>query len=62
MEKQKMINSLNDSSNEGSKFATKNVTLWTVKQQKTHRTKIIPSNLRHKSLSQIFVIILMHLF
>ena len=59
METQKIINLLNDSSNEESKFATKK---WYVKQQKINTTKTIPSNLRHKVLNQVFVIILMLLF
>ena len=41
METQKIINLFNDSSNEESKFATKNGTLLTVKQQKVNTTKAI---------------------
>ena len=62
METQKITNLLNDSSNEESKFATKNGMLWTVKQQKINITKKILLNLRQKVLNQVFVIILMHLF
>ena len=41
METQKIINLLNDSSNEESKFATKNTMLWTVKPQKINTVKPI---------------------
>ena len=41
METQKIINLLNDSSNEESKFATKNGMLWTVKQLKVNTIKTI---------------------
>ena len=59
METQKIMNLLNDSSNEESKFATKK---WTVKQQKVNTNKVILLNLKQKLLNQVFVIILMHLF
>ena len=62
MKIQKIINLLNDSGNEKSKFATKNGMLQTFKQQKINATKTILSNLRQKVLNQVFVIILMHLF
>ena len=62
MEVQKVINLLNDSNNEESKFATKNRMLQTVTQQKINRAKTILSNLKQKVLNQVFVIILMHLF
>ena len=63
METQKIINLLNDSSNEESKLATKkNSMLYTVKQQKINTTKTLLLNLRQKLLNQVFVIILMHLF
>ena len=57
-----IINLLSDSSNEESKFATKNGMLQTVKQQKVNTTKTIQLNLKQKALNQGFVIILMHLF
>ena len=41
MELQKIINLLNNSSNEESKFATKNGMLETVKQQKINTTRKI---------------------
>ena len=62
METQKIINLLNDSSNEESKFATKNGMSWTVKQQKLNTSKAILLNLKQKLLNQAFVIILMNLF
>ena len=62
MKIQKIINLLNDSGNETSKFATKNGMLQTFKQQKINATKTILSNLRQKVLNQVFVTILMHLF
>ena len=40
METQKIVNLLNSSENEYSKFATKNSTLLTVKQRVTIHTKI----------------------
>ena len=57
METQKIINLLNDSSNEKSKFATKEV-----KQQKGNTTKVFLLSLRQKLLNQVFLIILMSLF
>ena len=62
METQKIINLLNDSGKEESKFAIKNGMLWTIKQQKINKTKIILLNLRQKVLNQVFAILLMHLF
>ena len=59
METQKIMNLLNDSSNEESKFATKK---WTVKQQKVNTNKVILLNLKQKLSNQVFAIILMHLF
>ena len=53
METQKILNLLNDSSNEESKFATKN---------DFATTKTILLNLTQKVLRQVFVVILMHLF
>ena len=41
METEKIINFLNDSSNEESKFATKNGMLYTVKQKKVNTSKTI---------------------
>ena len=61
METQKIINLLNDSSNEESKFATKKWFSWTVKHQKVNASKVM-LNLKQKLLNQVFVIILMHLF
>ena len=58
METQKIINLLNDSSNEESKFAKKMVCY----KQKINTNKTILLNLRQKVLNQVFVIILMHLF
>ena len=58
METQKIINLLNDSSNEESKFATKK---WYVKDsQKVNTGKAILLNLKQKLLNKVFVIILMH--
>ena len=57
METQKIINLLNDSSNEKSKFAIKEV-----KQQKANTTKVFLLSLRQKLLNQVFLIILMSLF
>ena len=62
MEAQKIINFLNDSSNEELKFATKNGMSKTVKQQKVNTNKVILLNLKQKLLPQVFVIILMRLF
>ena len=61
MEAKKIMNLLNDSSNEESKLTTKKM-LYTFKQQKINTTKTIILNFRQKVLSQVFVIILMHLF
>ena len=58
MKTQKIINLLNDSTNEESKFATKNVMLLTVKPKKVNRKKTILLKLRQKELNQVFVIIL----
>ena len=62
METQTIINLLNDSSNEESKFPTKNGILQTVKLQKVNTTKTILLKLRQKVLNQVFVIILWHIF
>ena len=61
METQKIINLLNDSSNEESKFATKK---WYVRNSQTTKGKykLILLNLKQKLLNQVFMIILMHLF
>ena len=61
METQKIINLLNDSSNEDSKFVTKKWFSWPVKHQKVNTSKVM-LNLKQKLLNQVFVIILMHLF
>ena len=53
METQKIINLLNDSSNEESKFATKYSILQTVKQQKINTTKTILSNLKQSTKSSL---------
>ena len=57
---QKIINLLNDSSNEEFKFAAKNGMLQAVKQKKINTIKTILLQMRQKALNQ--VIILMHLF
>ena len=62
MKTQKIINLLNDSSNEESKLLQKNGMSQTVKQQKVNTNKVILLNLKQKLLNQVFVIILMHLF
>ena len=63
METQKIINLLNDSSNEESKLAKKTGMSQTVKQKKIDNiTKIILLNLGQKVLHQVFAIILMLLF
>ena len=62
METQNIINLLNDSSNEESKFATKK---WYVIDSQTAKGKYKQGdllNLKQKLLNQVFVIILMHLF
>ena len=59
---QKIINLLNDSSNEELKFATKK---WYVIDSQTAKGKYKQGdllNLKQKLLNQVFVIILMHLF
>ena len=61
METQNIVTLLNGSENENSKFATKNGMLLTVSQKVILHTKI-QSNLQQSQLSQIFVIILMHIF
>ena len=61
METQKIINLLNDSSNEESKYATKNGMSLTVKQQEANTIKITLLNLKQIVLNQVFVTILMHL-
>ena len=60
METQKIINLLNDLSNEES--LKKNGMLYTVKQQKISTTKKILSHLKQKVLNQVLVIVLMNLF
>ena len=62
METCKIINLLNDSSNEESKFTTKNGMLQTAKKPKENTIKTTLSNLKQKVLNQVFVIILMDLF
>ena len=61
METQKIINFLNDLSNEESKFATKK---WYFIDSQTTKSKYKQgdTNLKQKSLNQVFMIILMHLF
>ena len=60
MEVQKIINLLNDSTNEESKFASKN---WHVIDSQTAKGKYDQNNsIRQKVLNQAFVIIFMHLF
>ena len=62
METQKIINFLNDSSNEESKFARKE---WYVMDSQTVKGKYDQNNslkLEREVLNQVFVIILMHLF
>ena len=61
METQKIINLLNDSSNEESKYATKNGMSLTVKQQEVNTIKITLLNLKQIVLNQVFMTILMHL-
>ena len=61
METQKIINLLNDSSNEESKYATKNGMSLTVKQQEANTIKITLLNLKQIVLNQVFMTILMHL-
>ena len=61
METQKIINLLNDSSNEESKYATKNGMSLTVKQQEANTIKITLLNLKQIVLNQVFTTILMHL-
>ena len=62
METQKIINLLNDSSNEESKFATKKWYVTDSKQQGVNTSKVILLKLKLKLLNQVFVITLMHLF
>ena len=64
METQKIINLLNDSSNEQSKFnlLQKSGMSYAVKQHKANTNKAILLNLKQKLLNQAFVNILMHLF
>ena len=61
METQKIINLLNDSNNEESKYATKNGMSLTVKQQEANTIKITLLNLKQIVLNQVFMTILMHL-
>ena len=61
METQKIINLLNDSSNEESKYATKNGMSLTVKQQEANTIKLTLLNLKQIVLNQVFMTILMHL-
>ena len=62
METQKIINLLNDSSNEESNWLQKSGMSQTAKQQKVITSKEILLNLKQKLLNQVFVIILMRLF
>ena len=61
IETQKIINLLNDLSNEETKFATKR---WYVIESQTTKGKYKQgdTNLKQKSLNQVFMIVLMHLF
>ena len=61
METQKIINVLNDSSNEEYKYDTKNGMSLTVKQQEANTIKITLLNLKQIVLNQVFMTILMHL-
>ena len=65
MKTQKIVNILNDSNNESSKFATKNGTLIMTKimDNMAEEMKMIqPLNFGQKLLNQIFVITQMHIF
>ena len=65
MESQKIVDVLNDSDIESSKFATKNGTLLIIRimDNMVKEIKMIQLlNLKQKSLNQIFVITLMHIF
>ena len=62
MKTQKIINFLNDSSNEKSKFAGKKWYVLDIQTKKINTSKAILLNLKQKLLNQVFVIILMHLF
>ena len=59
METQKIVNLLNSSENESSRFATRNKVIDNMAEE----MKIMqPLNLIQKSLNQIFVITQMHIF
>ena len=65
METQKIVNLLNDSNNESSKFAAKNGALLINKimDNIAEEMKMIqPLSLKQKSLNQIFVITQIHIF
>ena len=65
METQKIVNLLNDSDNESSKFATRKFTLLMtkIKDNMAEEMKMIqPLNLKQKSLNQIFVTTQMRIF
>ena len=62
MKTEKIINLLNDSSNEECKFTTKRGMSWTVKQQKINASKAILLNLKQKVLNLVCVINLKHYF
>ena len=65
METQKIVNLLNDSDNESSKFATKNGMLLMTKimESMEEEMKMIQSlNMIQKSLNQIFATTQMHIF
>ena len=64
MKNQKIVNLLNCSDNESSKFATKNGTLLMTKiiDSMAKEVKMIqPLSLKQKSLNQIFLIIQIHI-
>ena len=62
METQKIINLLNDSSNEESRFATKKCYVIDSQTTNVNASKAMLLNLKQKLLNQVLVIILMHLF
>ena len=63
METLKIANLLNDYDNEYSKFATRKCCIFKIMDNMVEEMKMIqPSNLKQKSLNQIFVITQMHIF
>ena len=59
METQKIVNLLNSSENESSRFATRNKVIDNMAEE---MKMMQPLNLIQKSLNQIFVITQMHIF